>query len=418
MSATGSSVKTSIALLLFMLAVIHHVECWEENGRGVKPDSKLKEEDEGKSHTTGEADSTADAAKVEVPEYCSPVLHVQPNGTYDYHIQDIYQAYVHNYTSQQQRTEELCDGELSFGLSTPTRFSDEEDLYSTDVCSDESDLTTCVLRRFLVTNWVVARVCIQPLQETGCNITIGIVELIKTNKAVFFYEQGAHYGTQHFPGIMLLERNLYQSTVRYVLNSVQAPLENQQPFLNLRPAHASFVTPCTYNSSQILVAQIPELRNLTCNYQIETGADMPTMNYSGLNHTEFLIEKIVLLVSLDNNQIIKTVPLGVRFQFWVGLNVSCSSEKVGVTSFRMENETEFINEAQISAANYTGILQQMSDEGWGEYWRSPLDLPYTLRQRCTLDPTQSGGQLPECINFDPTRPESIDEDPTSTRDEL
>ena len=173
---------------------------------------------------------------------------------------------------------------------------------------------------------MVARVCIQPLQETGCNITIGIVELIKTNKAVFFYEQGAHYGTQYFPGIMLLERNLHQSTVRYVLNSVQAPLENQQPFLNLRPAHASFVTPCMYNSSQILVAQIPELRNLTCNYQAETGTHAPTMNYSGLNRTEFLIEKIILLVSLDNNQTIKTVPLGVWFQFWVGLNVSCSYE--------------------------------------------------------------------------------------------
>ena len=48
------------------------------------------------------------------------------------------------------------------------------------------------------------------------------------------------------------------------------------------------------------------------------------MNYSGLNHTEFLTEKIILLVSLDNNQTIKTVPLGVGFQFWVGLNVSCS----------------------------------------------------------------------------------------------
>ena len=252
------------------------------------------------------------------------------------------------------------------------------------------------------------------IQETGCNITIGIVELIKTNKAVFFYEQGAHYGTQYFPGIMLLERNLYQSTVRYVLNSVQAPLENQQPFLNLRPAHASFVTPCMYNSSQILVAQIPELRNLTCNYQAETGTHAPTMNYSGLNRTEFLIEKIILLVSLDNNQIIKTVPLGVRFQFWVGLNVSCSSGRVRVTNFRMENQTEFINEAQISSANYTGILQQMSDE----YWRSPLDLPYPLQQRCTLDPKLSGGQLPECLNFDPSRPESIDEDLMSTRDEL
>ena len=145
---------------------------------------------------------------------------------------------------------------------------------------------------------------------------------------------------------------------------------------------------------------------------------MPTMDYSGLNHTEFLIEKIVLLVSLDNNQTIKTVPLGVRFQFWVGLNVNCSSGRVRVTRFRMENQTEFINEAQISAANYTGILQQMSDEGWGEYWRGPLDLPYALRQRCTLDPTQSGGQLPECLNFDPSRPESIDEDPTSIMDEL
>ena len=89
---------------------------------------------------------------------------------------------------------------------------------------------------------------------------------------------------------------------------------------------------------------------------------MPTMNYSGLNHTEFLIEKIILLVSLDNNQIIKTVPLGVRFQFWVALNVNCSSGRVRVTSLRMENQTEFINEVQISAANYTGILQQMSDK--------------------------------------------------------
>ena len=411
MSATASTVKTGIALLLFMLVVVHHAECWEENGHGVKP------KDEGRSPTAGEGDSTGDAGEVEVPEYCSPVLHVQPNGTYDYHIRDLYQAYIHNYTSQQQRTEELCDGELSFGLSTPTRFSEEEeDLYSTDVCSDESDLTTCALRRFLVTNWVVARVCIQPLQETDCAITIGIVELVKTNKAVLFYEQGAQY----YPGVMLLERNLYQSTLGYVLNSVQAPLENQLPFLNLSPAHASFVTPYTYNSSLILLAQIPELRNLTCNYQVPTGTQAPPMNYSSLNHTEFLIEKIVLIVSLDNNQTIKTIPLGVRFQFWVGLNVNCSSGRVRVTSFRMENETEFINETQISAANYTGILQQMSDEGWGEYWRSPLDQPFALQHRCTLDPTRSGGQLPECphLNFDPSRPESIDEDFTSTRDEL
>ena len=410
MSATASTVKTGIALLLFMLVVVHHAECWEENGHGVKP------KDEGRSHTAGEGDSMADSGEVEVPEYCSPVLHVQPNGTYDYHIRDLYQAYIHNYTSQQQRTEELCDGELSFGLSTPTRFSEEEDLYSTDVCSDSSDLTTCALRRFLVTNWVVARVCIQPLQETDCAITIGIVELVKTNKAVLFYEQGAQY----YPGVMLLERNLYQSTLGYVLNSVQAPLENQLPFLNLSPAHASFVTPYTYNSSLILLAQIPELRNLTCNYQVPTGTHAPPMNYSSLNHTEFLIEKIVLIVSLDNNQTIKTIPLGVRFQFWVGLNVNCSSGRVRVTSFRMENETEFINETQISAANYTGILQQMSDEGWGEYWRSPLDQPFALQHRCTLDPTRSGGQLPECphLNFNPSRPESIDEDFTSTRDEL
>lgn len=411
MSATASTVKTGIALLLFMLVVVRHAECWEENGHGVKP------KDEGRSHTAGEGDSMADSGEVEVPEYCSPVLHVQPNGTYDYHIRDLYQAYIHNYTSQQQRTEELCDGELSFGLSTPTRFSEEEeDLYSTDVCSDSSDLTTCALRRFLVTNWVVARVCIQPLQETDCAITIGIVELVKTNKAVLFYEQGAQY----YPGVMLLERNLYQSTLGYVLNSVQAPLENQLPFLNLSPAHASFVTPYTYNSSLILLAQIPELRNLTCNYQVPTGTHAPPMNYSSLNHTEFLIEKIVLIVSLDNNQTIKTIPLGVRFQFWVGLNVNCSSGRVRVTSFRMENETEFINETQISAANYTGILQQMSDEGWGEYWRSPLDQPFALQHRCTLDPTRSGGQLPECphLNFNPSRPESIDEDFTSTRDEL
>ena len=411
MSATASTVKTGIALLLFMLVVVHHAECWEENGHGVKP------KDEGRSPTAGEGDSTGDSGEVEVPEYCSPVLHVQPNGTYDYHIRDLYQAYIHNYTSEQQQTEELCDGELSFGLSTPTRFSEEEeDLYSTDVCSDSSDLTTCALRRFLVTNWVVARVCIQPLQETDCAITIGIVELVKTNKAVLFYEQGAQY----YPGIMLLERNLYQSTLGYVLNSVQAPLENQLPFLNLSPAHASFVTPYTYNSSLILLAQIPELRNLTCNYQVPTGTHAPPMNYSSLNHTEFLIEKIVLIVSLDNNQTIKTIPLGVRFQFWVGLNVNCSSGGVRVTSFRMENETEFINETQISAANYTGILQQMSDEGWGEYWRSPLDQPFALQHRCTLDPTRSGGQLPECphLNFDPSRPESIDEDFTSTRDEL
>lgn len=417
MSATASSVKTGIALLLFMLAVVRHAECWEENGRGVKPDSELKKKDEGRSHTAGEGDSTADSGKVEVPEYCSPVLHVQPNGTYDYHIRDLYQAYIHNYTSQQQRTEELCDGELSFGLSTPTRFSEEEeDLYSTEVCSDSSDLTTCALRRFLVTNWVVAKVCIQPLQETDCAITIGIVELVKTNKAVLFYEQGAQY----HPGVMLLESNLYRSTLGYVLNSVQAPLENQQPFLNLSPAHASFVTPCTYNSSLILLAQIPELRNLTCNYQVEIGTHAPPMNYSSLNHTEFLIEKIVLIVSLDNNQTIKTIPLGVRFQFWVSLNVSCSTGRVRVTSFQMWNETEFLNETQIAAANYTGILQQMSDEGWGEYWRSPLDQPIALRHRCTLDPTQSGGQLPECfhLNFDPSRPESIDEDLTSTRDEL
>ena len=412
MSATASTVKTGIALLLFMLVVVHHAECWEENGHGVKP------KDEGKSHTASEGDSTGDSGEIEVPEYCSPVLHVQPNGTYDYHIRDLYQAYIHNYTSQQQRTEELCDGELSFGLSTPTRFSEEEeeDLYSTDVCSDSSDLTTCALRRFLVTNWVVARVCIQPLQETDCAITIGIVELVKTNKAVLFYEQGAQY----YPGVMLLESNLYQSTLGYVLNSVQAPLENQLPFLNLSPAHASFVTPYTYNSSLILLAQIPELRNLTCNYQVPTGTHALPMNYSSLNHTEFLIEKIVLIVSLDNNQTIKTIPLGVRFQFWVGLNVNCSSGRVRVTNFRMENETEFINETQISAANYTGILQQMSDEGWGEYWRSPLDQPFALQHRCTLDPTRSGGQLPECphLNFDPSRPESIDEDFTSTRDEL
>ena len=52
----------------------------------------------------------------------------------------------------------MCSASIAAHHFSMNPLSSTRDLYSTDVRSDESDLTTCALRRFLVTNWAVARV--------------------------------------------------------------------------------------------------------------------------------------------------------------------------------------------------------------------------------------------------------------------
>ena len=52
----------------------------------------------------------------------------------------------------------MCSAPIAAHHVSMNPLSSTRDLYSTNVCSDESDLTTCALRRFLVTNWVVAKV--------------------------------------------------------------------------------------------------------------------------------------------------------------------------------------------------------------------------------------------------------------------
>ena len=407
MPITVDLMKTGIGLLVVLLVTLHPATCTEENGSDPGPPSEPQAERELESHASRENDFTADSTStgnVGIPNYCTPLIHVEPNGTYDYHIRDIYNAHVNNYTPEQQQMGQLCKGELSFGITTLSHSTEDEgELYGTNT---EADISTGIHSHYLVSNWVVARVCIQPFYERDCAISVGIVELVKTDRAVFFYEESI------YPGIMILENHLSNSGLGYVLNSFQTPLKNQ-PFVNLSRAHAHFASPFLYNSSLTLVAEIIEWGNLTCNYQVEH------LNYSGLNHAEFLIEKIVLVVSLDHNNTVTTIPLGVQFQFSIGIDVNCSSEVVRIVNTQMANQTTFITEAQILAANYTGILKQMSDQGWGEFWRSPLSwqpIPYPLRQRCTLDPhIQSGEQLPECPHVGSS--DSTDES-LPNRDEL
>ena len=407
MPVTAELKKTGIGLLVILLVALQPATCTKEEGGASGQTGKLQAERELESHTSAEDGFTAESTSMRIPDYCSLLLHVQPNGTYDYHIRDIYHAHINSYMPEQRQTGDLCDGKLSFGLTTLSHSTqdeaDEGDAYST---SDETDVTTDTHSHYLVSNWVVGRICIQPFYERDCEITVGIVELVKTDRAVFFYEQSS------YPGIMILENHLMNSSLGYVLNSFQPPLTNQ-PFVNLSRAHARFTSPYQYNSSLTLVAEITEWGNLTCNYQVGH------LNYSRLNRTEFLIEKIVLIVSLDHNRTVRTIPLGVQFRFWIGIDINCSSGVVRIVNTQTANQTTFINQAQISAANYTGILQQMSDQGWAEFWRSPLSwqpISYPLRQRCTLDPNlHSGEELPNCprADFSDSTRESL-----SARDEL
>lgn len=400
-------------LLLLMVVMMASVTCWEAGGEsGTKltdqsektckaaqdcPATETKTETE--SETTSDSNIPAETqTRVTTPPLCDPEINIRPNGTY-YDDTTIYKHYNTRYTPTQQKTEAWQAGNLSVMIAN----------------TSASVVPTTPI---LVTDYIVAESYMKPLDDAldHCSIQIGIVELVRRNEQLLLYENPP----EGYTGLLLKAGNLYPpiNPLHYVICTGEYSFHMTAPFVNMprNYSHGRFETPCDYNSYMILLSQVQEKINFTCNY---TASDAEFRN---LNHTELLIDKYILLVSIDRNNYVKSIPIGVHFTYFASVDVMCSdasSDSNTGSDTDTSSDTEqsasspelpqnfnlygihkvrFLNESEIREADFQRILQDMGEIGWAAFQRVPLDTDpfiHPVNETCTINPFGPTA-LPQC----------------------
>ena len=293
-----------------------------------------------------------------IADSCSPQMKIQPNGTYfQQNITAIYDAHVTQHSQTQTNTEQWCQGKLSFGLLNAST-------YGEDVEEGGRLLP-------LFADLAVASLCIQAFDNQGdCSIVIGLVELVSKEEALFIYN------TRPEGSLMMKNSKLIQpGGYAYLLN---LPLTNM-PFMKLPYAYSTFETPDSSNSVMTLLASTWESINLTCN--------IDNWDANGLNHSEYLVEKVMLVVPINREQDPKSIPIAVIFQYFANIEVYCSGETLTVTEKYGLNNIHFLQGDETET--YRDALKAMAANGWEHYWREPLDFQSKFgwkQGRCTLNP--------------------------------
>ena len=117
------------------------------------------------------------------------------------------------------------------------------------------------------------------------------------------------------------------------------------------------------------------------------------LQFSGLNHSEFIFTKTVAVVTVDHGNTVLDVSIAVNYTYFMSVDVNCSHGVVHFTEFAVENTTSFLSESERTQVK--DVLQTMGEdaEGWAKFQRGSLSENHfyqALQHRCTLDPQGRG----------------------------
>ncbi len=307
---------------------------------------------------------------------CSPKSKVEPNGTYSgLEMQNIYDDNYGSYTHEQTETANWCNGKISFGLVNNThRNKMKEGVW------ERGDVGG---QLFLVENLISAHVCFEELDyQPDCSIEVGIVELVSREEVLLFFKSRPAGG--------LFVRNVGLQNADYMINTVSPHASS--PFVNEVVARATFYTPSPTTSSMMLLSKTPEYIDHTCSLKI-SDHDTATL----LNRTEYLLEKVFLIVPINNNHDVKIAPIAIRFLYFAVATTDCSEGSPHLEELYGKYAIQFISGDE--TREYTDALQAMGSNGWDDNWREPI-LPPQLTQwvmgRCTIDPFEVSSGVPRC----------------------
>ena len=236
----------------------------------------------------------------------------------------------------------------------------------------------------------MVKVCMQAFDnQVQCDIDYGIVELVRRDEAILFYDDTPPDSV----GLFLKEKKLYHDEVGYTINHVGSDTPQNMSFLNVEHAHANFTTPCTSTSYIVLAVHVPERVSFKKNY--DAGGTI----YSRLNHVEYLIEKYALIVPVNRNQYPKTIPVVVKLVYYVSMDVHWTGDRGSVTFLNHLNQTSVLTNTD-ETKEYKDVLKRMGGRGWLDFMRTPLDKDPHLEpvpHKCSLNPT-TDNDLPNCNN--------------------
>lgn len=225
---------------------------------------------------------------------------------------------------------------------------------------------------------ISAYVCFEEL-NSNCNIKVGIVELISREEMLLFFE------SRPSGGLVVMNGGLNDAA--YMINT-----KTSSPFLDAYTAKATFYTPSPTPSSLVLLSKTSEYIDRMCSLKISEG-NTATL----LNHTEYVLEKILLIVPIDADRDVKTAAIVIRFLYFAVVDTDCSEGTSQIVYMNGEHDVQFIQGEEMSP--YVDALQAMADDGWEEHQRQPILPPRRTRWmegRCTIDPFDDVADVPRC----------------------
>ncbi len=366
------------------------VHCDSPNGCPEPDKIEVKDAKTGIHEPTSGATTTEapplSAHSPDIAPVCSPSSRAQPNGTYSFpEIRHIYDENYGLHRATQTETASWCRGEVSFGLINNTHGTRNE------IWVEGSEAGSL----FLVESLIVADVCFEDLDhQSDCSIKTGIVQLVSREEVLMSFES--------LPGFELFVKNSVPDNSEYMLDTNTEP---GFPFVNQDVATATFSTPSPRNSSMMLLSKTGEYMDRFCNLKIPES-----YTATGLNHTEYVLEKIFLVVPVNANHDVKTAPIAVRFLYFAVIETDCSDGNPTLVELRGEHYIQFIEGDNVR--QYTDALQEMADTGWNRHRREPIFPPKRVQWiegRCTIDPFDDTGEVPRCDTGDKSRSKQKDE---------